>query len=309
MNMPESYDKTARPVRGAATGNANSVIEQGDAWRVTTARRDLRVYKSDRFRDGPKFILTRVRAARRMLRTPLRMSEKKYMAPQVFTRIAIVSDDRLLCDALVQIISEQPDFSASVCDVRADGSFPRAARACDLVLVDARSDPPAVAALSEHPVVVFVGATEDDVWATAALSAGARGILTRTASRDDVVGAIRVVRGGGIWARRRWLNQCILHVVGASKQRLATQDAVETRLSRREREVLQHAATGVCNKELAGRLSISEATVKVHMTRIFQKLGVPGRAALAAAYHDVGPMGPIVRVPPAESSTTNGVIP
>ena len=66
---------------------------------------------------------------------------------------------------------------------------------------------------------------------------------------------------------------------------------MDTRLSRREREVLRHAATGVGNKELAHRLSISEATVKVHLTHIFQKLGVPGRAALAAAYHQVGSSG------------------
>jgi DNA-binding CsgD family transcriptional regulator len=38
-------------------------------------------------------------------------------------------------------------------------------------------------------------------------------------------------------------------------------------------------------------LSISEATVKVHLTHIFQKLGVPGRAALAAAYHHVEAIG------------------
>ena len=122
-------------------------------------------------------------------------------------------------------------------------------------------------------------------------SAGARGILTRRRTATISINAIRVVHAGGIWARRRWLNACVLHVVGASKHRMATQDTVDTRLSRREREVLQHAATGVGNKELADRLSISEATVKVHLTHIFQKLGVPGRAALAAAYHQVGSLG------------------
>jgi len=56
-------------------------------------------------------------------------------------------------------------------------------------------------------------------------------------------------------------------------------------LSSREKEVLRHAATGLSNKELAERLAISEATVKVHLTHIFQKLGVRGRAELAAVYH------------------------
>jgi DNA-binding NarL/FixJ family response regulator len=60
---------------------------------------------------------------------------------------------------------------------------------------------------------------------------------------------------------------------------------LEHRLSTRETEVFRHAATGVGNKELADRLAISQATVKVHLTHIFQKLGVQSRAELAAAYH------------------------
>ena len=53
------------------------------------------------------------------------------------------------------------------------------------------------------------------------------------------------------------------------------------------REVFRYAAAGLGNKEVAGRLAISEATVKVHLTHIFQKLGVRGRAELAAAFHGV----------------------
>jgi two-component system nitrate/nitrite response regulator NarL len=217
-------------------------------------------------------------------------------------RIAVVSDDRLLSDALLQCLSEESDFFPAACPASPDGSLTQVTRDYGIALVDARSDAlVAGGAVPEHPIVIFVGAPEDDAWATAALSAGARGILPRTSSRDDLVGAIRVVHGGGIWARRRWLNLCILQVVGTSKHRVATQDVVDTRLSPREREVLRHAATGVCNKELADRLSISEATVKVHLGRIFQKLGVSGRAELAAAYHDVArldPMPPPVVRPP-----------
>jgi DNA-binding NarL/FixJ family response regulator len=214
------------------------------------------------------------------------------MSPEGLTRIAVVSDDRLLCDGLVQFLAEQPDFV--VCGRCPGARFPLAqlAREHDIILADARDEDvwSTAHAIPSEAFVILVGAPEDDGWATAVLSAGIRGILTRNAGRDDLVNAIRVVRSGGIWARRRWLNLCVLNVVGASKRRLATQDTVDTRLSRREREVLQHAATGVGNKELADRLSISEATVKVHLTHIFQKLGVPGRAALAASYHHMGTM-------------------
>ena len=215
------------------------------------------------------------------------------MSPEGHTRIAVVSDDRLLCDGLVEFLSEQRDFV--VCGRCPGAQLPLAplAREHDIILTDARNGDvwSSGRAIPSEAVVIVVGAPDDDAWATAVLSAGARGILTRNAGRDDLVNAIRVVRGGGIWARRRWLNACVLHVVNSSKRRLAARDTVDTRLSRREREVLQHAATGVGNKELADRLSISEATVKVHLTHIFQKLGVPGRAALAAAYHQIGTMG------------------
>ena len=212
------------------------------------------------------------------------------MSPQGSLDLAIVSDDGLFCDGLVQALSAQPDFVVTACRGASGPSVAQLAREHDIILVDARSDRALGrnGAIPDGAVVILVGASEDDEWATMMLIAGARGILTRTANRDDLVSAIRTVHDGGIWARRRWLNACLLHVVGASRHRVAAQDTVDARLSRREREVLQHAATGVGNKELAYRLSISEATVKVHLTHIFQKLGVPGRAALAAAYHDVG---------------------
>ena len=215
------------------------------------------------------------------------------MPPQVTIHLAILSDDRLFCDGLVEMLSEEPDFSVTACIAHPELSIAQLAQVHPLILVDARHETAwsPGRAIPDGAIVIFVDASEDDAWATMVLAAGARGIVTRPSNRDDLINAIRVVHAGGIWARRRWLNACVLHVVGASKHRIATQDTVDTRLSRREREVLRHAATGVGNKELADRLSISEATVKVHLTRIFQKLGLSGRAALAAAYHHVGAVG------------------
>jgi DNA-binding NarL/FixJ family response regulator len=210
------------------------------------------------------------------------------MPPEVRSHVAIVSDDRLLRDGLVQFLSRDPELTLTSCEPAAGASLAHIAADHDVILVDARMAPAAPPSIPAGGSILFVSALEDDVWAAAALSAGARGILTRDASHEDVLNAIRVVVAGGIWARRRWLNACVLHVVGASRERLSTHAGFDARLSRREREVMRHAATGVCNKELADRLSISEATVKVHLTHIFQKLGVPGRAALAAAYHQIG---------------------
>ena len=219
--------------------------------------------------------------------------------------VAIVSDDRMQCDALAEFLAQRCDFVVHTYCPGAEASLAQLGREHDIILIDARHERfwTVPRTIPEGAVVIFVGASEDNAWATEALSAGARGILTHPTDRDDLLKAIAVVRDGGIWARRRWLNACVHYIVGASKHQRAAQDALDTRLSRREREVLLHAATGMANKELADKLSISEATVKVHLTHIFQKLGIPGRAALAAAYHHVGAD---VRIPTlAPSSRTD----
>ena len=169
------------------------------------------------------------------------------MSGEALTHVAIVSDDRLLRDGLVQFLSHHRELTVTSCEPSAGGSPARIASEHDIVLVDARMNSMRFANsdLPGGALLIFVGASEDDAWAAAALSAGARGILTRDASHEHLIKAIRVVRAGGIWARRRWLDACVMHGVGASKHRLSTQDVVDARLSRREREVLSHAATGV----------------------------------------------------------------
>lgn len=194
--------------------------------------------------------------------------------------VAVVSDDRLFADGLMHIIAA--DDSAVVVESAIDA---------DVALVDGRTDR-AFAYCAElvgeyGPSVVFVAAPDDDDWASAALDSGARGILVKSSSADDLMTAIRAVYAGLIWARRRVLAARIDYLTGATVQRRSAELVLERRLSAREREVFRYAAAGLGNKELAGRLAISEATVKVHLTHIFQKLGLRGRAELAAAFHGV----------------------
>jgi DNA-binding NarL/FixJ family response regulator len=212
------------------------------------------------------------------------------MSSPTVIRIAVASDNRLFSGGLVQALSGQPDLVVTTCDPARQPSLDRIAASYDVVLLDATTvgEWPRLGTLPDRGIMIFVDAPDNDAWAGAALRAGARGILTRTATPEEVVSAIRVAWDGGIWARRRWLNDCVRLAAVDAKRRLAASDLADTRLSRREREVLTHAATGISNKELAARLTISQATVKVHLTRIFQKLGISSRAALAAAYHDHG---------------------
>jgi NarL family two-component system response regulator YdfI len=67
---------------------------------------------------------------------------------------------------------------------------------------------------------------------------------------------------------------------------------VAVELAGREREVLAAAARGERSKEIADRLSISERTVKAHLTNVYNKLGVDSRAAAVAAAARLGLLDP-----------------
>jgi DNA-binding NarL/FixJ family response regulator len=210
-------------------------------------------------------------------------------------RIAILSDDRLLGEGLLRIIGGEPSFVVvGEGDRPAFGPALRAAGP-QVLLVDSRMEG-ALALCADlrgqgGPAVIFMAAQDDDGWAMSALEAGARGILAKSAGAEDLVKAVHVVSEGQVWARRHVLAGWLEHLAtGSGAVRVGEPNL--KRLSDREREVFRHAATGLSNKELAKRLAISHATVKAHLTSIFQKLGLRGRGELAAAYHGMIPPAP-----------------
>jgi two-component system NarL family response regulator len=97
-----------------------------------------------------------------------------------------------------------------------------------------------------------------------AVQAGARGYVLKDSAAEELVKCIRAVSDGEMW---------IPSVVAAKlANRVATR-----KLTAREIEVLHSLASGKSNKEIGNQLNISEATVKVHVTHIFEKLKVTGR--------------------------------
>jgi len=72
----------------------------------------------------------------------------------------------------------------------------------------------------------------------------------------------------------------------------ALQEGEDLPLTEREREVLQAAARGDRNKEIAYKLGISERTVKAHLTSIYNKFGVDSRAAAVAVAMQRGLLQP-----------------
>jgi len=212
------------------------------------------------------------------------------MAP---VRIVILSGDRLLCERLLGIAGAEGSLAVVGRDERATLRPSLRAARPDVLLVDSRLEGAlglCVGLRNEGgPAVIFIAVRDDDDWVRRALEAGARGFLAKNAQAEDIVKAIRIVHEGQIWVRRRVLEECLERLTGASIARLAGEIILELRLSRREREVFRQAATGLSNKEVADRLAISQATVKTHLSRIFQKLGLRRRSELVAAYHGLIP--------------------
>jgi DNA-binding NarL/FixJ family response regulator len=120
----------------------------------------------------------------------------------------------------------------------------------------------------------------DDI--AAALRAGARGILPWDRAAADGLRCLRVVANGGYWLDGDAPGDRVRSVIsGVAESR---GDA----LTRRERELAEHVADGLRNAEIGTRLGISEGTVKIHLNRIYRKLGLPSRVALALYLREHG---------------------
>jgi DNA-binding NarL/FixJ family response regulator len=135
-----------------------------------------------------------------------------------------------------------------------------------------------VAASSEVQVVVLTSVTDRER-ILAALDAGAIGYLLKDCGPDELIGGIRSAAQG----------ESPLSPKAARAVLTARGETERAELSPREREVLRCVAEGKPNKLIARELGISEKTVKTHLTRVFQQIGVTDRtqAALWAKEHDV----------------------
>ena len=206
-------------------------------------------------------------------------------------RIALLSDDRLFCDGIATLLHSDAAFSIAVYDSVGRLEFAARANPVDVLLVDSRVENAVeiAGAGAFAPASLLIAAPDDPAWCGDALCAGVSGVLPKHAGGQTLISAVRAVADGSVWAPRRVMAECIRHLVSESMARRDGAATLDRHLSRREREIFTHAAAGLGNKEIAMRLVIGEATVKAHLTSIFQKLGVRGRAELAALYHGLAP--------------------
>ncbi|MFG2821993.1 response regulator [Kitasatospora sp. NPDC048365] len=206
-------------------------------------------------------------------------------------RVVVADDQTVVREGIVMLLGLLPGIE--VVGVAADGE--EAVRVVaeltpDVVLMDLRMPRcDGVEATRRiragHPgteVVVLTTYADDDSLFPA-LRAGARGYLTKDAGAEEIAKAIADVRSGAAGLAPQVQLRLLQHLSGppsapTAPTAPATAAALPDGLTAREAEVLALIAEGLSNTEIAGRLFISQATVKTHINNLFAKTGVRDRA-------------------------------
>jgi DNA-binding NarL/FixJ family response regulator len=116
------------------------------------------------------------------------------------------------------------------------------------------------------PIVLWVDVVSVEL-VSQALAVGVRGILRKSLPVELQIKCLRTVAAGDLWVEQALCDQIL------TARRIVT--------TRRERHVMSLLAQGLKNKEIAYATNLSEGTVKVYLTRLFQKVGVHDRLELA----------------------------
>lgn len=205
-------------------------------------------------------------------------------------RILVADDHPVVRDGLVAMLATQRDF-AVIAEAATGPETVRQATAHrpDIVLLDLEMpELDGVQVIQRlHDlcptarILVFTAFDTDDK-IVGAVRAGAHGYLLKGVPRDELFRAIRLVSEGGSLLQPIVATKLMQHVSGR-----ATLSALPEPLTEREMDVLNCLALGRSNKEIAAQLSISERTVKFHMSAILGKLNAANRteALTLAAQH------------------------
>ena len=208
----------------------------------------------------------------------------------------LVDDESLIRAGLRFIIESAPDLTVAA-EVE-DGDLAVAAvrrTRPDVVLMDVRmprldglAATEAVRALPDPPAVIVLTTFDTDDHVFRALEAGACGFLLKDTSPHDLIRAVRLAHAGDAMLSPRVTGRLLRRFTDTRargrREALARLDG----LTAREREVLVEVGLGRSNAEIATDLHMSEATVKSHVSHLFDKLAVVNRVQVAIAAYRAG---------------------
>ena len=200
-------------------------------------------------------------------------------------RVVIAEDHVFVREATRQLLEQEPDIEIV-------GEAANGVEAVDLVQ---RLNPDVAIVDISMPVMSGIEATErikairpgtavliltqydDDQYVFALLGAGAAGYLLKDVPSTEVVRAVRSVHAGEPVLHPAIAKKVLARLGAEEHQERAQGHEDRELLTEREREIFRLAACGMSNARIAERLFISLRTVQVHLTHIFNKLGVGSR--------------------------------
>jgi DNA-binding NarL/FixJ family response regulator len=202
-------------------------------------------------------------------------------------RILLADDHPVVRDGLAAMLATQPDFEVvGEAGTGAEAVTEAARLRPDVVLMDLEMPEldgieaiRRLRAADPSVQVVVLTAFDTDERIVGSLQAGAQGYLLKGVPRAEIFAAIRTVSAGGA---------LIPPVVASKLLRQVRAAESPDALTAREIEVLALVAAGLANKEIAERLSITERTVKFHVSAVLSKLGVKNRTQAARMAREQG---------------------
>jgi two-component system nitrate/nitrite response regulator NarL len=200
-------------------------------------------------------------------------------------RLAVIDDHPIFRSGLHRALSR-------VSDVRIVAEGASAEEACriadgeeaDVMLLDITMPGGGIEALrairaGDRPLkIIMLTGSDDDERVADTLAAGANGYLLKGISATELIDAVRTVYGGRPYITPALSSRMLIEKMRAQR----SSERLEARLNRREQEVLEYAAKGLSNKDIAATMGLTLATVKNYMSRILQKLQVRSRSEAVA---------------------------
>ena len=189
------------------------------------------------------------------------------------TELVIYTDDSVLAGGAAHVIENAPDLKVQcVCGDTAQLLRLIGQSKSDLLLLDVCPDIDLsfisdLRKASPACKIVLWGRDVPPQFAYQAMALGIRGILDRTLPSSELIRCLRKVASNDVWFDKALTSGFFCNKV--------------VKLTRRESQLVASLARGLKNKEIAYMLSLSEGTVKVYFSRLFEKLGVKDRFELA----------------------------
>jgi DNA-binding NarL/FixJ family response regulator len=196
-------------------------------------------------------------------------------------RVAVVEGQVLFAKALCQVLESEPGIevigdASSVTEIHINGQLP------DIIVIDLDGhsldffDSMRVCReKAPNARVVVLSLNGHTELLQRCLSAGADGYVLKDVTPAELVRAVKAVADGSTYVDPRIAG----HVL--RRQTLMPSRTAISDLSERETEIIRLIARGLSNKEIANQLSVSEKTVKNHISRVFSKLGITARTQAA----------------------------